>query len=180
MLTVSCIQKKGRFSVYNKDFGVIHISSWKTCAILNILLKRNLLTNSFRYTHTWNHSFSWPSSGFGKQKQDDDTGSRRKRKAWKLTTWTHRVTAWAVVCALSMSCWCCALLYVVSGKFTDNSGFVCLCRRPVVRLGAMVLQRVGQVHALWTNDMNAWMNVATVVIHRVFSTTVVTNTLLPG
>jgi len=34
------------------------------------------------------------------------------------------------------------------GKFTDKSGFVCLCRRPVVRLGAMVLQRVGQAHAL--------------------------------
>ncbi len=34
-----------------------------------------------------------------------------------------------------------------TGKITDNSGFVCLCRRPVVRLGAMVFQRVGKAHA---------------------------------
>ena len=43
---------------------------------------------------------------------------------------------------------CGALLCVVPGKFTEKSGFVCLCRRPVVRLGAMVLKRVGQAHAL--------------------------------
>jgi hypothetical protein len=47
---------------------------------------------------TWNPNFEpeidprtfWSiktkQSGFGKQKQDDDTGSRRKRKAWKLAT----------------------------------------------------------------------------------------------
>ncbi len=76
-------------------------------------------------------------SGFGKRKQDDDTDSRRKRNTRTLATWIHRVTSWEVVCALCMSCWCCALFCVVTGKYTDNSDFVCVCRHPVVRLVTM-------------------------------------------
>jgi hypothetical protein len=30
-------------------------------------LKRNLLTNSFRYIHSWNYSFSWPSKNMEPQ-----------------------------------------------------------------------------------------------------------------
>ena len=120
----------------NQDFV---ISSLKKCAILNIFLKRTLLTNLFRYIHQRKCSFSWPSKNLCPKNFEPEIDRRTFsgiKTRFFSSPWKHAMTReaedeewegirhhenagprWAVpVWGTGMSCWCFVHFTLWSGE----------------------------------------------------------------